>query len=265
MLGAAVVSTTVTSVSFSGANEPNPKSKASSSPSPVSQCPMFRTLLGLTTGTATGATATKGGVDEIGSGNKSGSGSGTEATEMAPTGEGCEMSTEGCCCDDSAESRMGSHPDALIFAPFTEGGRTLSNVDTPKESSGSGTVLSGSGSKGKKAGSSTTGNGCDSSGTTSGAAGSGSTTSSGTSAGVDIAAGCAMGFLSAKIKCAPPLEPQTFPIDTIGVGANGAGEDGRPDGVGSSREIMFTARPPERSTGISSSGSKTGEVSSGGG
>mmetsp|Transcript_31313 Transcript_31313/g.65522 ORF Transcript_31313/g.65522 Transcript_31313/m.65522 type:complete len:204 (-) Transcript_31313:727-1338(-) len=161
---------------------------------------------------------------------------------------------------------MGSHPDALILAPLTEGGRTLSNVDTPNELSGS-TGVSGSGSGSMCMGSSSTGIGIGigsgSSRTTSGSAGSGSSNSSNNSCSGAIAAAGAtlIGCLSAKIKCAPPLEPQTLPVTAMGVGANGAAELGRPDGVGSSAEIIFTAGPP-RSTGPSSSGSMTGKVSS---
>lgn len=117
LMVAGVVSATVTSVSFSGANGPNPKSNASSSPSPVSQCPIFNTLLGLTPGVLEDGTAdTIGGAGETGLGNEIGSGeigsddigsnefgdeigsdgigsgsSSGSGKEVA--GEGCEMST----------------------------------------------------------------------------------------------------------------------------------------------------------------------------
>mmetsp|Transcript_7246 Transcript_7246/g.16452 ORF Transcript_7246/g.16452 Transcript_7246/m.16452 type:complete len:231 (+) Transcript_7246:1460-2152(+) len=159
--------------SVSAPNEPNPKSK-SSSPSPVSQCPILSTLLGLTS-TAAGAKGadTVGGVataDAMGLGSETSSGSGMEGTaEIAPTGEGCEMSTGVCCCCcdvDSVASRMGSHPEALMLAPFTEGGRTLSS-DTPNELCStkvcSSSVVSGSGNNG----SSSMGNEVVSSGTSS--------------------------------------------------------------------------------------------------
>lgn len=156
---------------------------------------MFSTLLGLTP--ASGATAAdEGGAEGIGLGRDMGSGPGMDEavpTEMAPTGDGCEMSTggcgagagcDGCCCEEGSAgwSRMGSHPEALMFAPFTEGGRTPSS-DTPNESasfartgSGSTTSSSGSGS-GSGRGSATTGRGSTSSIMTA-SSGSGSTMAS---------------------------------------------------------------------------------------
>lgn len=154
---------------------------------------MFSTLLGLTP--ASGATAAdEGGAEGIGLGRDMGSGPGMDEavpTEMAPTGDGCEMSTggcgagagcDGCCCEEGSAgwSRMGSHPEALMFAPFTEGGRTPSS-DTPNESAsfartGSGSTTSSSGS-GSGRGSATTGRGSTSSIMTA-SSGSGSTMAS---------------------------------------------------------------------------------------
>jgi hypothetical protein len=130
---------------------------------------------------------------------------------------------------ESVVSTMGSHPDALIFAPLTEGGSTLS-METANELS-----CSGSGSN---------------SGSGSSSMGSGSTI--GECGGSGAGAAGAIGFFSAWIKCAPPFVPQTLPFVLAG-GENGAGVS-NPEGIGSAGEVMFAAKPP-RSTGTSSSGS----------